>query len=88
MEPGLSQRESGWPLMITCQHSREVQVHPGLTSWGILSRPSGTSLGEFIYPGLRPGLFLAVPSGLIAIYPTVDLFSMSAVANQSIEKKS
>src|ERR1700678_2677370 len=24
------------------QHSRAVQVHPGLTSWGILSRPCGT----------------------------------------------
>ncbi len=26
----------------TCQHSLVIRVHPGLVSWGILSRPCGT----------------------------------------------
>jgi hypothetical protein len=36
--------------MIANQHSRGVQVHPGLTSWGILSRPCGTCLGGDVHP--------------------------------------
>ena len=39
-------------------------VHPGLTYWVILSRRYGTDRGGQPYPGLRPGLFSAVPSGL------------------------
>jgi hypothetical protein len=34
----------GLALDDACQHFRAVQVHPGLTSWGILSRPYGTGL--------------------------------------------
>jgi hypothetical protein len=52
MEARGSQRESGWLWMIACQHSRAVQVHPGLTSWVILSRPCGTGLGGNVDPAL------------------------------------
>jgi hypothetical protein len=61
-------------------------VHPGLTSWGILSRPCGTGLDEFVYPGLRPGLFSTVPTGLIAIWAKADLFSASALEIGRIKK--
>jgi hypothetical protein len=61
-------------------------VHPGLTSWGILSRPCGTGLDEFVYPGLRPGLFSTVPTGLIAIWAKADLFSASALQIGRIKK--
>jgi hypothetical protein len=44
-----------------------VQVHPGLTSWDIFSRPCGTGLGCYLYPGLRPGLLSAVPTGLVSV---------------------
>src|SRR5580692_3167057 len=44
-----------------------VQVHPGLTSWDIFSRPCGTGLGCYLYPGLRPGLLSAVPAGLVSV---------------------
>jgi hypothetical protein len=33
-------------------------------SWDILSRPYGTGPGAMTYPGLRPGLLSAVPTGL------------------------
>jgi hypothetical protein len=55
--------------MIAPQHSRAVQVHPGLTSWGIFSRPFGTGLGCYLYPGLRPGLLSVVPMGLVRELP-------------------
>jgi hypothetical protein len=35
----------GVQVVRDCMHSRVVQVHPGLTSWGILSRPFGTDRG-------------------------------------------
>jgi|SRR5580658_10033123 hypothetical protein len=41
-----------------------IRASPGLTSWDILSRPCGTGLGGNVYPGLRPGLLSAVPTGL------------------------
>jgi hypothetical protein len=53
--------------VITCRHLRAVQVHPGLTSWVILSRPCGTDPCCHLNPGLRPGLLSAVPTGLIAV---------------------
>ena len=37
--------------------------YPGLTSWGILSRPFGTGLGEFVYPGLTSWAILSRPCG-------------------------
>src|ERR1700678_1439778 len=54
-------------------HLRAVQVPRGLTSWGILNRPYGTVPSSHSYPGLRPGLFSAVPSGLfIPLISTQD----------------
>jgi hypothetical protein len=51
-----------------CHSIHAVQVHPGLTSWGIFSRPFGTDLGRGVWTqDLRPGLLSAVPSGLIAV---------------------
>src|ERR1700733_3028021 len=38
--------------------------YPRIASWGIFSRPYGTDRGVNLYPGLRPGLLSAVPSGL------------------------
>jgi hypothetical protein len=61
-------------------------VHPGLTSWVILSRPCGTDRGGQPYPGLRPGLFSAVPKGLIAICPIADLFLTTAIRISRSEK--
>jgi hypothetical protein len=37
---------------------------PGLTSWGILSRPCGTGLGGKVPPGLTSWAHSAVPTGL------------------------
>ena len=36
--------DSSHPAYVANRHSRAVQVHPGLTSWGIFSRPCGTCL--------------------------------------------
>src|ERR1700691_1122409 len=63
MDPHWSQRESGWLWMIANQYSRAVQVHPGLTSWGILSRPYGTGLGGNVHPGLTSWATLSRPCG-------------------------
>jgi hypothetical protein len=49
--------------MIGCQHSRAIQLHPGLTSWDILSRPCGTGLGGECYPGLASWATLNRPFG-------------------------
>jgi len=49
--------------MIANQYSRAVQVHPGLTSWGILSRPYGTGLGGNVHPGLTSWATLSRPCG-------------------------
>jgi hypothetical protein len=62
-----------WVLMIACRYSCAVQVHPGLTSWGILSRPCGTGRGGYVYPGFHPGLLSAVPTGLKLEGPAVLL---------------
>jgi hypothetical protein len=48
-------------LVIGCQHSRAAQVHPGLTSWVILSRPCGTCLGGNVHPGLASCATLSRP---------------------------
>jgi hypothetical protein len=45
--------------MIANQHSRKVQVPPGLRSWVILSRPCGTGLGGNVHPGLTPDFLYA-----------------------------
>src|ERR1700691_715983 len=63
MDPHWSQRESGWLWMIANQYSRAVQVHPGLTSWGILSRPYGTGLARNVHPGLTSWATLSRPCG-------------------------
>jgi hypothetical protein len=40
-----------WPTVRRpCRHLRAVPVHPGLASWGILSRPYGTGRGGNVYP--------------------------------------
>jgi hypothetical protein len=49
--------------MIAPQHSRAVQVHPGLTSWDIFSRPYGTGLGGNVNPGLTSWATLSRPFG-------------------------
>jgi hypothetical protein len=64
-----------------------VQVHPGLTSWDILSRPCGTRLGEFVYPGLTSWATLSRPCGTDRDLVIADLISASAVQNQPIGKK-
>src|ERR1700734_3294882 len=38
-------------------------VHPGLSSWGILSRPCGTDRGGNTYPGLTSWAILSRPYG-------------------------
>jgi hypothetical protein len=50
-------------LMISCRYSCALQVHPGLTSWGILSRPCGTGRGGYVYPGLASWATLSRPFG-------------------------
>src|ERR1700677_1358040 len=52
------------PAHVANRHSRVVQVHPGLTSWGILSRPCRTARRQLLTQDERPGLLSAVPSGL------------------------
>jgi hypothetical protein len=37
---------------------------PRTPSWATFSRPCGTGLAGHLHPGLRPGLFSAVPAGL------------------------
>src|SRR6202522_1786200 len=49
--------------MVANQHSRAVQVHPGLASWGILSRPCGTGLARNVHPGLTSWATLSRPCG-------------------------
>jgi hypothetical protein len=49
----------------TYQHSRAVQVHPGLTSWVILSRPCGTCLRGNLHPGLTSWATLSRPFGTV-----------------------
>jgi hypothetical protein len=72
---GLASRRSlGLVLMIGCRHLLVVQVHPGLMSWGILSRPCGTGLGGIYTQDLRPGLLSAVPSGLSRYTLSASLF--------------
>src|ERR1700734_2476238 len=39
------------------------RVHPGLTSWGILSRPYGTGRGGNVDPGLTSWATLSRPCG-------------------------
>jgi hypothetical protein len=53
-------------------------VHPGLTSWGILSRPCGTSRGEFVYPGLTSWATLSRPYGTDRGPCDSDLFLTTA----------
>src|ERR1700744_5333337 len=40
---------------------------PRTSSWATLSSPFGTVPGCSLYPGLRPGLLSAVPSGLFLV---------------------
>src|SRR5580658_3969417 len=65
----------GWPWMSAIAFMCGP-VHPGLTSWVILSRPRSTSSGQALRDwvvsksltqDLRPGLLSAVPTGLIAV---------------------
>ena len=53
------------------RQSCAAKLHPGLASWGILSRPSGTSLGGNVDPGLTSWATFSRPSGLIAISKTI-----------------
>jgi hypothetical protein len=66
--------------MIAPQHSRAVQVHPGLTSWDIFSRPYGTGLGGNVNPGLTSWATLSRPYGTGSASALIaELFSASAV---------
>ena len=60
--------------------------YPGLTSWGILSRPFGTGLGEFVYPGLTSWAILSRPCGTDRDKARADLFSASALQTGRINK--
>ena len=62
-----------------CQHSRVVQVHPGLTSWGIFSRPYGTGLDGNVYPGLTSWAILSRPCGTDRDLLVADLLLANAV---------
>jgi hypothetical protein len=44
--------------------NRDEEEVPRIASWGIFSRPCGTGRLWNLFPGLRPGLFSAVPTGL------------------------
>jgi hypothetical protein len=61
MELDWFRNESG----VAYRNCGALQVYPGLTVLGSLSRPCGTGLAEDLYPALRAGLSSAVPSGLI-----------------------
>jgi hypothetical protein len=64
------------------------KVHPGLTSWVILSRPgdAGTDLAGNVHPALRAGLFSAVPSGLLPIHPEGWFVFSKCCPNRPIKK--
>src|ERR1700678_1533071 len=70
MEGVLVSKRIGWLWMIARQHSRVVRAHPGLTSWGILSRPYGTSSGGNVHPGLTSWATLSRPFGTGPIQST------------------
>ena len=47
-----------------CRISQSWVKMPRTISWDILSRPWRDFPGSYVYPGLRPGLLSAVPTGL------------------------
>jgi hypothetical protein len=55
--PPLAAGDFPW---IALWHLRAVRASPGV-SWAFSVVPTGLGLGEFVYPGLRPGLLSAVP---------------------------
>ena len=46
-------------LNFACRHLRAIQAPPGLTVLEHSQSSLRTGLGEFVYPGRRPGLFSA-----------------------------
>src|ERR1700733_1295444 len=69
--------------LLKSTNSANSAEHPHrTTSWVIFSRPFGTDSCFHLYPGLRPGLLSAVPSGLIRVfnhYPGLRPRLLSAV---------
>src|SRR3984885_4901309 len=66
-----SQRESGWPWMIAIAFQCGP-VHPGLTSWVILSRPRSTSSGQALR--YRSGWLTLSRQGVPRLGPRCALF--------------
>src|ERR1700691_729131 len=63
MEPGESQRDRVGFLVVACQHSRAVQVHPGLHPGIFSAVPAGLVRDVKCYPGLTSWATISRPYG-------------------------